>query len=819
MTRRRLALREIHGNVTVTRDKLTAWYVMGPQRWSFTSEAKRETLVTAYASTVAKLSGHRIHVRVSAMPYPAKQWAADLWANSPDRLPGWDEAQLEVQKGLASATLAEKVAFFGVDLNVKRGTGGRTKSYLSGWDGARAEVEKHADELGRIGGIVAAPGMDARPATTDEVAWLMHRSVRLGLPAPSTAGTVDAPWLSEDVHAFTDGMTYRHARFSPTVEVSADYNGKVVTRHVAVLAVGRMGAFKFPHPSRDPWMQVTDRLGFPVEWTYTGDVVSGAKVAKSIERVRLRIRDQQAHFREHDIEEPDSLEGRARLAKKVEGEVIEGDPVTATRVYGWPRLAVSGATERECIERVKAVTDLFEGQQVTILHPRNLRDGAAQGPLMGEFSPGEGVSTTAYRRDLPMLMFAASMPHVSASLGDRSGPAMGHTAGSSRRAFMVDPHRPMEHRDKSGLITVVGEPGAGKSILVSKFGYWSARRGIVTTILDPSGPLANLCALPELAPHARHLDLVRGEEGSLNPYAVIRDPLRENYDTDDEWEAAQVARVVDRKGLATDIIRMLLPPQIVKSKDAPSVVSDAIRAVGGERDKSLWNVVKAMEKQGTGAARNIANLLHDAAEMPQSRLFFPNHVYDLDVPDDTLLVLTMAGLQLPPAKLPREAWSTAQLMSVPVLHLASFYTSERAYGLPKHQRKMVALDEVKQMAEWGSGTALFNRLSTDSRKFNIAAIIASQGPQELLDLDIAHLASMSFVGRIEDEKTAGKALRLLRIPTGVGYEAVIGRLSPDPAKPREFIVSDVDKNVDKARIDLTREPELLRALKTTPGQM
>ncbi len=80
--------------------------------------------------------------------------------------------------------------------------------------------------------------------------------------------------------------------------------------------------------------------------------------------------------------------------------------------------------------------------------------------------------------------------------------------------------------------------------------------------------------------------------------------------------------------------------------------------------------------------------------------------------------------------------------------------------------------------------------------------------------------SAAFVGRIEDEEIAADGLRMLRVPTGVGYERVLGLLSPkDPSgrrsSYREFVMRDSDGRVDKVRIDLSHNPSLLAVLDTT----
>jgi len=81
----------------------------------------------------------------------------------------------------------------------------------------------------------------------------------------------------------------------------------------------------------------------------------------------------------------------------------------------------------------------------------------------------------------------------------------------------------------------------------------------------------------------------------------------------------------------------------------------------------------------------------------------------------------------------------------------------------------------------------------------------------------------SFIGRIEDERVAADALRLLGVPTGAGYEHAIGTLSqpgPDGTPPdyREFVFRDADGNVDRFVADLSYNQGLLAVVNTDARQ-
>jgi DNA helicase HerA-like ATPase len=129
------------------------------------------------------------------------------------------------------------------------------------------------------------------------------------------------------------------------------------------------------------------------------------------------------------------------------------------------------------------------------------------------------------------------------------------------------------------------------------------------------------------------------------------------------------------------------------------------------------------------------------------------------------------------------------------------------------------------MEGWRSGRSFLVRLARDSRKWNIAGLVASQNPKDILGLDVQNLVSTVFVGRIaEDPEIAADALRLLRVPRGVGYEQTLGTLSQvDTASSqrlsyREFVMRDVDGRVQRMRVDLSYVPRLLDFLDTTPTQ-
>ena len=817
VVRAKLALRNVEDNLCFTAHEAWAWFVLPTQAWAFRSDAQREQLLFGTGDALAWLAGHRLHLRVTTQPYPSAEWARGLDANTPNPLGSgagqdgaWGDHLVRMQQHLRHQTMAEKKVFLGVRLSSRPPS---HRAIAAVWrrpgNIEHARLLPHVEQVSEA---VSLPGMEGRPATAEEMEWLLRRSVGVGLPAPTAPSPAGlSTWETDDLHSFTDDVDHSAQPLGRTVRVVGRTPTSTVERHVAVLSVGRVEEIEAPDPGRDPWLAHADRLPFPVEWSVQFDVLSGVDARKSIQRKLLVVRDMQRHYREHDLDEPLSLDRQARQARQVEDQMSRGVEVAAARVHGWFRLAVSAPSEEECLERVRKVRASYRGRRVSIEHPRG------QYGLLREFIPGESVSTSAYRRRLPALYLAAGVPTASSQVGDRRGPYVGYTAGSSRRAVMFDTHYATEEKETSGLVPVVGGLGAGKSVLLGQITYEAVRRGIPSVVLDPSGPLARLAEMPELRAHSEHIDLTTAASGTLNPFTVVVPPNRAAYPTEEGFEEAQVLAAQDRKLLAMDVVKMLLPPSVDAIPDTSLVISDAVRSTRGEPTASLWSVVEHLEGKGGPHGRVIANYLRDMAELPLARLLFPSAGPVTERMDATLTVLTMPGLVLPPRSVPREHWSTSEQLAVPLLHLASWYATRAVYGRTMQTRKLVALDETHFLGEWSAGRALFTRLGRDSRKWNTCVLAASQNPSDVLGMDVANFMSAAFVGRIEDEASARDGLRMLRVPTGVGYERALANLSATRGASgfREFVFRDVDGHVDKIRVDLTANPALLEVLNTT----
>ncbi len=841
-----LTVQRIDGGVTWTASQAVAWFRMAPQAWQWRGDPYRNRVIsnaTRIYATLATLDGlpdRNLHIRVTQRPYPAHEWAkavSDITPN-PVSVTAWRDRLIATQRRMRSSTLSDTECYIGVPVADRKAID-RIKATTKKGKPTTKEHAKIAALVSDVADVMALPGFGAKLVEQSELEWLMHRSVGLGLPEPLHMPEPKGPIEVDDVSTFYDSVDIDPRPRKRSIQITGltGRDSAEVSRYVAVCTLGRMETLTIPEQV-EPWIAVSEQLPFPVEWSLRVKLRSGKQAAADMEKRLQMVEDQVEQHQKHHIAIRPSLKRTFARATAVGDEMEEGHRTESARYEAWFRIAVWGKDEEEVARRVRALRNLYESMHIDVEWE------GGQHALYREFIPGEPQSSTSHTRRGPVAYLAGAVPNLASRIGDRRGDYLGYTSSTSRRACIWDPHFGIEVKEGSGLTPVIGGLGAGKSVVIGSVGYSTALRGINTTILDPSGPLARICYMPEFAGKARHVDLLQSEAGTLSPYTVIPDAAYNHVLEDDrlggltgaEFDAKAEELYLDakdaasrtRQQLAIDVLRLLLPPSF-RSGDAGRLsrvlIGDAVRTVGGLYTASLGSVLDRIQADPRDHDHEIYNLLRDMSQYPQSRLFF-GHGYSAEnsheKDDPTLLVLTMAGLQLPDENLPEENWSEQERIAVPLLTLAAHYTSKRIYSRPMSERKLVALDEAHFLRGIPTGRALVDRLARDSRKWTTRVLLATQKCADLDALSARGLVREMFGGRIEDNDEARAFLKLAGIPLGVGYEAEMANLSgggsnreDSDAGYREFVMRDVFGNVEVVRMDIKEhQPHLYDILRT-----
>jgi hypothetical protein len=860
-----LAAEALAGNMVITADRVIAWYRLPLFSWTFRPESERLAIVAAGAARIAKLAGRRCHLRVTSRPFEAATWAeafdtvirgpagphgdrprqampgpceAHPWRSQPGCpgcVPGaaWIDFLLAEQRRLRQWHLESRDVYLGVEVTA-RGPAQRLlgQAWSRAADAERASLDRHAEA---VSAAVEGAGIGGRPVTPAELQWLLIRSCSIGLPAPLPVSQdprpvpFALPAVAPDVTgpdglaAYTEDFTWAAEPFGQTVQVTRAADGAAA--HAAVLTITDM-AGSCDLAGDSPWIQATDHLDFGVEWSVTFDVLDPRAVGRVMNRQADKIRAQYAHITgEHGQDAPPAMERQMAAVRRIQEEAENSESSGGTYVFAWPRIAVTGATAEQVRRRAAQVTELYS-PGITVKQPPD------QFRLLREFIPGEPLASAANRRFMHAELLMAGGAAASVQAGQRHGFPVGVTVQTARRPVLWDPWHLMERVNRSGLITVTGEPGSGKSALAGLLAYLMTRAGIPVTVLDPSGMLDRLCRIPVIAAHASAVNLLESPPGTLCPYALIPEPRRGDFRFTPDgrmaeaesalrgWQDACRAAEAQRRALAEDILKMLLPPRALAEAGAEDAIGEAVRrapATAGASPRDVIGQLRGLDEYGLqNRGPLLASRLEVLADHPLARLFFPRP--DGDPAEVTagrrlLTVMTLRGLVIPDHDRRPEDYGVEERLSIPVLHLAAQLLRRMQFDLPRQARKAVIIDEAHFLARDSVGVQQMNELSRDSRKNNTAAVLASQNPPDLLAAGVANLVGAAFAFRTEGAEELAATCGLLGLPAGRGYEAGIA----GSGRSGECLFRDGTGGTERIQIDLGLDPDLLAALSTTPG--
>lgn len=842
-----LALRATYGNITLSQTSVIAWYTVDARATAFRPIKARERDIQADALAFSRLVGRRCYLRITHRPHSVKKWAEQTYYDATENakpLPGFADYLIREQRHMEASDFSEKWVYLGV----------RVSTFRKYPDDAAREVLELRHVIEDLDHTVLGSSLGARRASAYDMEWLLRRSTGLGLPTPSVG--ISADYTPESIESLEQHAQWTGEPLSGYITVRGDVRGEpeLIERKVAVLTLGRLGDQHIPEGQETGWMQRTDRLPFPVEWSAVLDVEEEEKTKNRIRGSLDLIADQMDHYiKDHGMEPPRQLARQDQLGKTVMGELDSDHAGLELRTSGWYRLAVAAETTAELNKRVQAVKKLYNESAELVRTPN-------QYTCAREFIPGEPLSTNAFTRRMSVRSLAAAIPQGTAEVGDRTGISLGYTAGAGLRSVAWDTHRDMEARDRSGLTILGGELGSGKTFAFGSIFYKMAISGVICHVLDPSDRLGRLCELPELEKQARYVNLMRGRSGELGPYRVVANPKREHYASEAEWKREMSNAEGTRTSLMSDILYSFLPASMRSSEITASIIGRALSDVPPVQTSTATDVLVQMERIANQQshqdltnehrirARDLLVTYRRIATTPIGKLIFPPEnesapTYDqLETSEDVrLTVYTLNGLAIPSESTYATGNATEnERLSMSVMQLAAWLVQSKIYETDRKVRKALGIDEGKLISMTSSGKNLITKSATDSRKFNNRVILSSQNVSHFdfgnSEDSLGNLVGAALIGNTQDESAIRAALQIMHAPVGQGYESILSslrvedrraekhgdeqmteeeRAQAEQHEKRHFIFYD-GSGTERIVIDTDAQPHVKAALNSRP---
>ncbi len=668
---------------------------------------------------------------------------------------------------------------------------GRTLRLGSARQLACAELERlrlRADEVHAR--LVA--NVDARPARTVEVQWLVRRAFCRALGEPQVDGLHDpqalvferngeavlAP-LTADVLRWTESYVEHRGRL---LRVESELG---VSWQAQLVAGALPESASFPSSRLELMFATVESLPFAVDLTLCARYLSNGLAMRL---VRRRVQDADEIARAEaggDQGVSDRGYERTQQARDLLSYLQSASHPPLLRAT--LTATVSAASPDDLEARVEAVRRSFGEVH---LH-RPLGD---QLRLFVATLPGQRCSVAGYDDVMTAEQVAAMMPLATHAVGASRGFHLGHVLSGRRQPVRFN-LREGSDNDRNAAILSIGALGSGKTTLDQKLAYEAFLIGARVIDCDPKGD-HRMHELPEVAPHVETIAL-RGERalrGMLDPLRIAPEHLRQD---------AAVSFLCD-----------LLPLRSEAAWEAS--VAGAVDAVRRRaKTPTCFEVIRALAA-GDSVDQQVAKTLAVCAGAGLTQLGFADP--DVRLPEVGTRQVTYMSIRDLPAPRPgsaRAEYSPLERVGEQIVRLIAMFAMA-LMAAERSRLKVFSFDEGWRLLGDPVGRMLLASLQRMGRSELAVPIISTQLVSDtLLDgrASLENLIGATFVFGLRSEREAERALELLDLDPG--DRQLRDRLLEFDAG--RCLMRDHRGRVEAVQVEIL-VPRLLAAFSTTPSR-
>ncbi|MFJ1974108.1 ATP-binding protein [Streptomyces sp. NPDC087903] len=708
---------------------------------------------------------------------------------------------------------------------------------------ARREVSAYGEQAARVEAALAG-GIAFRPARPAEIVWIIQHALHRGLAEPLLAeaetsklygGHIHDGVLRSPSYADLGQIRLQEGGIDPELDIVDDLKSAGRITRSGRTAWWRLNTGS---PLGRRWLQVEsdagvgyqaqlalaecppavsqdaadlfaqlEMLDFPVDYTVDLTLVPAEKAREQVRRKKNELIDQADQYDARPTGMPTSLTEAARDLGELDARLSRTS--VEVEVQSVTVLTVWGPTAARCDARARALAALLGGADYRAVRPAGLQEALFSLGLPGTVRPGVVREFTQHQISED---WALSGAFTTAEVGDPNGMFLGIDldSGTTRPVMINVADAPKV--DASASMGIVGDLGAGKSVLQKLIAEAVWARGGCAICIDRT-PVREWATFARTAATGRSqiIDAAQAEV-SIDPLRMFNGPEGRQY------------------ALSYLTLQLGIGPMSTGGE----ILHHAVEQAAAGPEPSMHRVLEVLEEMAMSqagkrqdAAATLAGLLRVVATNSLARMVFdptlPPVRLDASHASD-MIVITTTGLKLPPKaafdkpevlhQQPLEA-----LIGRAVLYLIAAIARQTAFEDPERFTAVV-LDELYWLTSSAEGTALVHEILHDGRKHGAGLLGASHDAEELGP--DRGLMAYRALARTADRERARRGLEFVGLDPGDPelLRLVTTGLSPVGQKGREgeFLLTCPRQNTGRVKVSIPRIPRITTSITTTPGR-
>lgn len=632
----------------------------------------------------------------------------------------------------------------------------------------------------------------AQEVYAEELAFVIRKNFYPAMPSPDikelSVGEKDI-WGEGEMCSLVDAEIQNNPRFLKITQMVGDQE---LVGYRATLAFA-----KFPevmgYPERFPWIHLASLLSFATDFSSRFTLEPARKVRREVNRKNREA---------EDVARNQTGAG-GQLSMGAAEQLQTGEELdyflsksSEPWVFGRHRIAVEASSEDELRTRIRNVIDRYKRSDIFVVWPTG-----DQMNLFMEGLPNDQVRVPSYFQRHQLSIIAGGVPAGAGTVGDfvsRNsegrelgwlGPYLGHTTSTTREPVFLSVHSAIARNNPPGIV-ITGSPGGGKSFAAFTLTYQMALQGIWTIYIDPKGDAIPMGSLPGLE-SSRVLNLREGNAGILDPFSIGNN-------------------IATQKDLAIETISLMLGGRDQIDNAQFSQLARVVQAVTAQPDPSLSKIVDKLLGSTNEAAEALGQTLNIIRELPYAKLAFSSKREFTIRPDQGLTIITLTGLDLPPAELNRSAYTNGNRLAVAIMYLLTSFTRQLMINLDKAHKKAIVIDEAWAVTSTAQGQKIVQEVARMGRSLNTGLVLVSQNAGDFGGEGVRNSVATKLAFRAKTNEEIAEILSFFELENNDDNRAVIRELNNG-----ECLMQDAEGRIARVQVDAWN-PLMTEAFETNP---